>query len=107
VAASLATATRPSPIAPLGQAAAAAELDPGTRVQLRHGLQIGLDETDDVVSLRLPDGPLAVAPAQRDALAVLLDGEPCGVDSLPGDPEAISDLVRALLVRGVIVPTAR
>ena len=106
VAASLATATRPSPIAPLEQAAAAAELDPGTRVQLRHGLQIGLDETDDVVSLRLPDGPLTVAPAQLDALAVLLEGEPCSVDSLPGDTEANSDLVRTLLVRGVVVPAA-
>ena len=106
VAASLASATRPSPIAPLEQAAAAAELDPGTRVRLRHGLQVGLDEADDVVSLRLPDGPLAVAPAQRDALAVVLDGEPCSVDSLPGDTEAISDLVRALLVRGVVVPSA-
>ena len=106
VAASLATATRPSPIAPLEQAAAAAELDPGTRVQLRHGMQIGLDETDDVVSLRLPDGPLTVAPAQLDALAVLLEGEPCSVDSLPGDTEANSDLVRTLLVRGVVVPAA-
>ena len=43
---------------------------------------------------------------QADALIVLLDGEPWSVDALPGRPEPVADLVRRLLVRGVVVPSA-
>ena len=107
LAASLATATKPSPIAPLEQAAAAERLTPSTRVHLRPGLQARLEDTDGRTALRLPGETLEVDADQADALIVLLDGEPWSVDALPGLPEPVADLVRRLLVRGVVVPSAR
>ena len=107
VAASLATATKPSPIAPLEQAAAAERLTPGTRVHLRPGLQAHLEDTEGRTTLRLPGETLEVDADQADALSVLLDGEPWSLDALPGLPEPVGDLVRRLLVRGVVVPSAR
>jgi hypothetical protein len=106
LATSLATATKPSPIAPLEQAAAAARLTPSTRVHLRPGLQARLEKTDGRTTLRLPRETLEVDADQADALSVLLDGEPWHVDALPGQPEPVADLVRRLLVRGVVVPSA-
>ena len=105
IAATLATATKPSPIAPLEQAAAAERLAPDTRVRLRPGLHVRLEETDAGVFLRLSGDTIEVDAAQTDALAVLLDGEPCRVDALPGEPESVVDLVRRLLVRGVVIPS--
>ena len=101
LAATLATATKPSPIAPLEQAAAAERLSPTTQVRLRPGLRVSLEET----SIHLPGETLEVEASQSDALAVLLDGEPWRLDSLPGEPQSVADLVRRLLVRGVVVPS--
>jgi lysine-specific demethylase/histidyl-hydroxylase NO66 len=106
LAASLATATKPSPIAPLEQAAAAERLTPSTRVHLRPGLQARLEDTGGRISLSFPGETLEVDADQADALIVLLDGEPWRVDALPGEPEPVADLVRRLLVRGVVVPSA-
>ena len=106
LAASLATATKPSPIAPLEQAAAADRLTPSTRVHLRPGLQARLGDTDGRTALCLPGETLEVDADQADALVVLLDGEPWRLDALPGDPEPVADLVRRLLARGVVVPSA-
>ena len=105
LAATLATATKPSPIAPLEQAAAAGRLTPSTRVHLRPGLQVGLEETVGGAVLRLPGETLEVDADQADALAVLLAGGLWRVDALPGQPESVADLVRRLLVRGVVVPS--
>ena len=107
LAASLATSTKPSPIAPLEQAAAAERLTPSTRVHLRPGLQAHLEDTEGRTTLRLPGETLEVDADQADALSVLLDGEPWSLDALPGLPEPVGDLVRRLLVRGVVVPSAR
>ena len=106
LAASLATATKPSPIAPLEQAAAAERLAPSTRVHLRPGLQARFEDTDGRAVLRLPGETLEVDTDEADAVTALLDGEPWRVDALPGQPESVADLVRRLLVRGVVVPSA-
>ena len=105
IAATLATGTKPSPIAPLEQAAVAERLAPDTRVRLRPGLQVRLEETDAGVFLRLSGETIEVDAAQTDALVALVDGESCRVDALPGEPEPVVDLVRRLLVRGVVIPS--
>jgi hypothetical protein len=106
LAASLATATKPSPIAPLEQTAAAVRLTPSTRVHLRPGIQARFEDTGGRAVLRLPGETLEVDADEADAVTALLDGEPWRVDALPGQPESVADLVRRLLVRGVVVPSA-
>jgi hypothetical protein len=105
LAASLATAAKPSPIAPLEQAAAAERLSPSTRVHLRPGLQARLEDTDGRVTLRLPGETREVAPGEAGALAALRDGDAWRVEALSGSPEPVVGLVRRLLVRGVVVPS--
>jgi len=106
LAATLATATKPSPIAPVEQATAAERLTPGTRVHLRPGLQVRLEDTNGGAALRLTGETLEVDADQADALTALLDGDSWRVDALPGTPASVADLVRRLLVRGVLVPSA-
>ncbi len=106
VAARLATATRPAPVAPLRQAAAAGRLAPAAVVQLRQGMRLELEETAAGASLRHPGGSIDVDPAQLEALAALLDGDAWRVDALPGELEPVADLVRLLLARGIVVPAA-
>ena len=107
VAASLATATKPSPIAPLEQAAAAERLTPSTRVHLRPGTS---------GPARGHGRPDHAPPSRRDARGGRRPGRRARRAArrravarrrAPGPPESVADLVRRLLVRGVLVPSAR
>jgi hypothetical protein len=99
-------ATRPEPLAPLAQAAAAATLAPHDRVRLRAGAEARLDADDDGMTIRTPWTSFAVEPAVATAAAALLEGEETRLDALPGPPDAVAELVRTLLVRGVLVPSS-
>ena len=98
--ASLADATRPSPIAPLRQIAAASGVARESRVRLRAGVRARLADTE----LRYPGGSLAVDPGLEEAVATLLEGDARAVGSLPGEAGAVAGLVRQLLLRGIVVP---
>ena len=100
--ATLAGAMRPAPVAPLAQVAASEHVQPHLRVVLRQGIDVHLDGS----ILRHPGGRLDVEAAGRDALDSLLGGAPRTVESLPGEAEAVTDLVRRLLVEGIVVPAA-
>ena len=100
----LATATRPAPLAPLEQVAAASRLEPGSRVRLRAGQRARVEVTDRGTALRFPGGRLEVDASLEDAVSALLEGNPRSVESLPGETEAVTDLVRRLLLRGIVVP---
>ena len=76
------------------------------RVHLRPGLQVRLEDTNGGAALRLTGETLEVDADQADALTALLDGDSWRVDALPGTPASVADLVRRLLVRGVLVPSA-
>ncbi len=94
---------RPEPLAPLGQAAAAARLAPGDRVRLRSGADARLDAGGNGVTLRTSWTSVAVDPALAAAVGTLLDGRETLVDELDGPPAAVMELVRTLLARGVLV----
>lgn len=100
VEASLAGATRPAPVAPLGQVAAVGRVAPDSRVRLRAGMRARLVDSE----LRHSGGSLSLDPALVDAVAVLLEGDARAVASLPGEPDAVAALVRQLLLRGIVVP---
>jgi hypothetical protein len=102
----LGDAMRPEPVAPVAQTAVAASLARHDRVRLRTGAEARLDSGPQGVTLRTPWTSVAVDPALATAASVLLEGEAIGVDELEGPPEAIVELVRTLLVRGILVPAA-
>jgi lysine-specific demethylase/histidyl-hydroxylase NO66 len=100
----LAEASRPAPVAPLAQAAAAEELRPEMRVRLRNGIGARLERSASGLRVRHARGVLDVDQSLEDALVELLHDEPCEVGSLPGDGAAVTGLVRQLLLHGVVVP---
>jgi hypothetical protein len=101
---SLADASRPAPLAPLAQAAAAELIDPSMRVRLRPGVGARLETVGAVVRLRHRGGTLDVEPSLAEAVSELLEGEARAVDSLPGDSGEAAALVRTLLLHGLLVP---
>jgi bifunctional lysine-specific demethylase and histidyl-hydroxylase NO66 len=97
---------RPEPVAPLAQAAAAADLDGTTLVRLRRHLgarlEVGAD-TDGHV-LVVPGRRLPVGLGERETVEVLLRGDPVCVGELPGpDLASCLQLVRPLVREGVLV----
>ncbi|HET6210461.1 MAG TPA: cupin domain-containing protein, partial [Jatrophihabitans sp.] len=105
LAAELAAGTRPAPIEPLGQLALLAELGPDTRLRLRSGLRPRLVAGDGELILHAVDQQLRLAPELAPALKQLLSGEPVSAATLAGPALADRlDLVRRLLVAGVLVP---
>jgi lysine-specific demethylase/histidyl-hydroxylase NO66 len=102
----LAGAMRPSPIAPLAQVAASERVEPESRIALRPGLDVALDDANGRATLRHPGGALELETGTGDAIAALLEGGVRTVGSLPGEEEAVLALVRRLLVDGVVVPAA-
>ncbi|WP_199439965.1 cupin domain-containing protein [Umezawaea beigongshangensis] len=97
--------TRPQPLSPLAQAAAAQSVGEGTVVALREGLRHRLDGDGDRVHLELPHDRLSLPVSTRPALEALLTGEPAIVGTLPGlDLADQTVLVRRLLREGVVVP---
>ncbi|RZS89945.1 ribosomal protein L16 Arg81 hydroxylase [Motilibacter rhizosphaerae] len=103
--------SRPGPLSPVRQAAAAAAVGPGTRVRLRPALRVRLAEgtpTDDQaapVLLLLPERQLSLPAQTRTALERLLADGGAVVGELPvDDPGDAEVLVRRLLREGVVVP---
>lgn len=105
IGAALAADTRPEPLAPLAQGAAAAALTTHTRLRLRGGLRYRLETAAEQITLRVIDKsirmPIAVEPALKQILAraEFSPGELVGID-----PEEQLVLSRRLLREGVVVP---
>jgi ribosomal protein L16 Arg81 hydroxylase len=101
----LAAQTRPAPIAPLAQLAAAADLTGSTTVCARAALRSRLDEDAEQVNLVLTDRTISLPLTTSAALKVMLSGEPVTVAELPGlEAEDQLLLARRLMREGVIVP---
>ena len=93
--------TRPDPISPLAQLAAAADLRPGTVLVLRRGLRV--DVAGDGAALRLLDRSIDVPPGEW--LKTVLSGAPFVPAELAELSEAQRLEVAATLLRaGVVVP---
>ncbi|MGQ0841852.1 cupin domain-containing protein [Actinokineospora sp.] len=97
--------TRPEPLGPLAQAAAARSVAAGTRVRLRAGLRHRLHPAGDRVLLDVPGDQLSLPASTGPALAALLTGAPRALGELPGlDLADQTVLVRRLLRAGILVP---
>ncbi len=98
-------ATRPAPLTPLAQAAAAAEVTSTTLVRRRPALRAALRDRGDRVALRLADREISLPGAIRPALTALLTGRDATPSDLPGlEADDGIVLVRRLLREGVVVP---
>lgn len=100
----LASASRPLPVAPLAQVTASRTVGPGTRVRLRDGLSARVVETGAGAALELPTGTLQFDFGVAAALHLLVGGGAQVVSSLPGAADAVIDLVATLLRESVVVP---
>jgi hypothetical protein len=97
-------ATRPAPIRPLAQAAAAATVDADTHVVPRPGLRARLVPVGDRLRLELVDRTVDLPAFCRPALEAVLRG-PARAGDLPGlDVDEGVVLVRRLLREAVAVP---
>ncbi len=97
--------TRPEPVAPLAQLAAADALTPDTSLRLRGGLRARLEQDADTLRVVLVDETITLPVAAGDALKIVLSGQPLVAAALPGlDADAQLDLARRLLRAGVLVP---
>nr|WP_231121715.1 cupin domain-containing protein [Motilibacter peucedani] len=97
--------SRPAPIAPLAQAAAARSATGTTAVRLRDALRAQLRPAGDSVQLVLPGRSLTLPADTAAAVDALLSGETFLAAELPGLDEADGVvLVRRLLREGVVVP---
>ncbi len=105
VATMLAAGTRPEPLAPLAQGAAAATLTPTTALRARAGLRYTLRASEDAVVLKVIDRTVSLPANVATALKGVLSGEPFAVSELAGlDPAEQLVLARRLLREGVLVP---
>jgi hypothetical protein len=96
--------TRPEPIAPLEQLAAADALRPDTPLRLRQALRYRLDEGADHVQLRLIDRTVSLPHSTAAALKLALSGEPLTPADLPGlDAHDQLTVARRLVREGVLV----
>lgn len=99
--------TRPEPIGPLAQLAAAEALAPSGAVRLRSGLRVRL-ETDagsGTIRLVLLDRTINLPIATTDALKTVLAAHPFRPVDLPGlNPDEQLTVARRLLREGVLVP---
>lgn len=95
--------TRPVPVGPLAQLAAAEAVDETTLLRLRPGLRYAVDGT----TLRLLDTSVALPRNAEDAVKVVLAGGSFAPRELPGlAPADALALARTLLRAGVISPAA-
>ena len=99
----LASASRPLPVSPLAQVAAARSVGPHTRVRLRDGLAARVKESTSHATLELARGTLRFETGVAPALRLLVDGGLHVVSSLPGADDATVDLVATLLLESVVV----
>lgn len=97
--------TRPAPLSPLAQLAAADALDPRDGVRLRAGLRMRVDDRGEELELQLGDRSVRIPSTARDALKALLArtvvpaGELCGAEVDEG-----MALAGRLMRAGVLVP---
>jgi bifunctional lysine-specific demethylase and histidyl-hydroxylase NO66 len=100
--------SRPGPVAPIAQAAAAAALDEATPVVLRPALRARLVRRGhDTVTLVLPTRTLTLPASTTAALEAVLAGDPVTAGTLPGlDGADGVVLLRRLLREAVVVPAA-
>jgi hypothetical protein len=97
--------TRPEPLGPLAQLAAADALQPGTRLRRRGALRTRLVSAGERVKLVLLDRSLDLPAQTSAALTMVLAGRPFTPADLPGlEPEEQLTLARRLVREGVLVP---
>jgi lysine-specific demethylase/histidyl-hydroxylase NO66 len=97
--------TRPEPLAPLAQLAAAQRLEAGTPLRLRSGLRLRVDGDDVAVRLVLLDRSVALPSVAGAAVRTIVTGLPFTPDALPGlDAGDQLTVARRLLREGVVVP---
>jgi ribosomal protein L16 Arg81 hydroxylase len=104
LAAHLVTSNRPSPVAPLAQAAALQTISPDTVLVARPFQRHALASEGDVLALRLYDRTVRVPLTAAKAVRALLDGERLRVADLPGlDTDDALALARRLVREAVVV----
>lgn len=97
--------TRPEPLAPLAQLAVADQLTLGSRLRLRRGLRVQLDETGAEVRIILVDRTVPLPADAADAVKRALVGTDFQPAELPGlDVDDQLAVCRALVREGVLVP---
>lgn len=100
----LTTQTRPEPLGPLAQLAAADALRHDTTLRLRGALRCRVDVDADRVQLRLIDRTVSLPQQVAPALKLVLCGEPFTPAELPGlDAHDQLTVARRLLREGVLV----
>jgi hypothetical protein len=100
------TQTRPDPVGPLAQAAAARSVTDATAVRVRGRLRHRLRPADGgSVVLELADRTLTLPAATAEAVRALLSGQVLVAGQLPGlDPADGRTLVARLLRESIVVP---
>jgi hypothetical protein len=97
--------TRPAAVRPLASLAAADDAD--TTVRWRHGLVATMDQSEERVTLRLPDRTMTFPRSCTDAVAALHRGLAADASTLPGLDQADGTvLIRRLLREAVVVPVS-
>jgi ribosomal protein L16 Arg81 hydroxylase len=105
VADKLVAQTRPEPLAPLTQLAAADALSADTPLRLRGALRVRTREDGEHVEVRMLDRSLSLPAAAAAALKTALSGEVFTPAELPGlDAADQLTVTRRLLREGVLVP---
>ena len=101
----LAQRTRPEPIGPLAQLAAADQLSPTSALRLRAGLRVRVETSDERIRLHLLDRTIDAPVIAADALKAVLSGATVTPADLVGLDAADQLALAARLVReGVLVP---
>ncbi|HZC70035.1 MAG TPA: cupin domain-containing protein [Jatrophihabitans sp.] len=97
--------TRPEPIGPLAQLAAADALTGVTRLRLRAAMHARVESEAEQVRLVLLDKTIALPASAADAVKVILAGATFTPAELPGlDADGQLTVARRLLREGVVVP---
>jgi ribosomal protein L16 Arg81 hydroxylase len=105
ISAQLGRDTRPAPISPLAQLAAAATVTPSTLVALRPGLRLRLHHQAGQLRISFLDREMSLPDTTEAACGVLLTGRPTRIGALPGLTEDDQlALARQLLSAAVLVP---
>ena len=105
IGAALAENTRPEPIGPLAQGAAAATLTGRTPLRVRSGLRYTLSTDAEHTVLRVLDKTVTMPTAADTALKMVLTASGFTPDELPAlDPDEQLTLTRQLLREGIVVP---
>jgi lysine-specific demethylase/histidyl-hydroxylase NO66 len=99
--------TRPEPIGPLAQLAAADGIDADSPLRLRAGLRIRIEQIDDALRLHILDGSVDLPLVADAAVKTVLSGGTFTPAELPGlDAGEQLALAVQLLRAGVLVPAS-